>query len=101
MVGLKGMEEIPTDCKKCHLMGAKGNPTEPFSPMMCVAIWAIKHEVKYCIGGKIRDDCPLVEIITCKNCNNHVVGALDEEICLKGHELIHENFYCKDGERKK
>lgn len=46
------------------------------------------------------NDCPLVEIITCKDCKNYVKGALDEEICLRGHELIHENFYCADAERR-
>lgn len=45
-------------------------------------------------------DCPLVEIVTCKDCTNYVKGALDEEICLKGHELISERFYCADGERR-
>lgn len=45
-------------------------------------------------------NCPLVEIVTCKDCTNYVKGALDEEICLRGHELIHENFYCADGWRK-
>lgn len=32
------------------------------SPMMCMALWATKHEVKHCTQGKILDDCPLVEI---------------------------------------
>ena len=34
--------------------------------MMCMALWAAKHEVKHCIQGEILDDCPLVEIVTCK-----------------------------------
>lgn len=38
------------------------------------------------------------DYVTCKDCKNYVKGALDEEICLKGHELIHENFYCADAE---
>lgn len=97
MIAIKGIE-IQTDCKKCPLMATDG--VDKFSPIMCAAIWATKREIKHCVGGKILDDCPLVEIVTCKNCGNHVTGALDEEICLKGHELIHENFYCKDGERK-
>lgn len=33
---------------------------------------------------------------TCKDCTNYVVGALDEEICIRGHELIHKDFYCAD-----
>ena len=45
-------------------------------------------------------NCPLVEIGTCKDCTNYVVGALDEEICIRGHELIHENFYCADYEKR-
>lgn len=97
MIAIKGMEK-QTDCKKCPLMATDG--LDKFSPIMCAAIWAIKHEVKHCIGGKVLDDCPLVEIVTCKGCANYVKGALDEEICLRGHELIRENFYCADAERK-
>lgn len=37
MIAIKGME-MQTDCKKCPLVAAKGNPKEPFSPMICVAI---------------------------------------------------------------
>lgn len=61
MIALKGLE-MPTDCKKCPLMGTDGNPKELLSPMMCVAIWATTHEIKHCVEGKILDDCPLVEI---------------------------------------
>lgn len=61
MVAIKGMKK-QTDCKKCPLMGTDGNPKDLFSPMMCIAIWATTHEKKHCVGGKVRDDCPLVEI---------------------------------------
>jgi predicted RNA-binding Zn-ribbon protein involved in translation (DUF1610 family) len=61
MVAIKAME-IPKDCKKCPLMGTDGNPKDLLNPMMCVAIWATTHEIKHCVGGKILDDCPLVEI---------------------------------------
>ena len=36
----------------------------------------------------------------CKDCTNYVAGALDEEICLRGHELIHKDFYCADFEKR-
>lgn len=36
---------------------------------------------------------------TCKDCTNYVVGVLDEEICIRGHELIHKDFYCADYEK--
>lgn len=59
MIALKGME-LQTDCKKCPLMATDG--VDLLSPMMCIALWATKHEVKHCVQGKILDDCPLVEI---------------------------------------
>lgn len=43
-------------------MGTDGDPKDLLSPMMCIAIWATTHEKKHCIGGKVRDDCPLVDI---------------------------------------
>lgn len=61
MVAIKGLK-MPIECKKCRLMGTDGNPKDLFSPMMCIAIWAVTHETKHCVGGKMRDDCPLVEI---------------------------------------
>ena len=36
----------------------------------------------------------------CKDCTNYVAGALDEEICIRGHELIHKDFYCADYEKR-
>ena len=60
MVVLKGMEP-QTDCQKCPFMATDGTDTL-LSPMMCLALWATKHEVKHCISEKILDDCPLVEI---------------------------------------
>lgn len=104
MIAIKGMEK-QTDCKKCNLMGTDGNPKDILSPMMCVAIWAIKHEVKHCIGGKVLDDCPLTEIITCENCNNHGISKEHPDIdgaryCSALHTYTGYDFYCKDGERK-
>ena len=43
------------------------------SPMMCLALWATKHEVKHCIQGKILNDCPLIELVTCKDCKHRPV----------------------------
>ena len=63
MVILKGMAP-QTDCQKCPFMATDGADT--LSPMMCIALWATKHEVKHCVSGKVLDDCPLVEIVTCK-----------------------------------
>lgn len=84
MVGIKGMEEIPSCCRHC-----------PCSDDLQCNLTTQYNDLK----GR-PNNCPLVEIITCKDCKNYVKGALDEEICLKGHELIHENFYCADAERR-
>lgn len=60
MIAIKGIES-QKDCKKCPFMATDGTD-ELLSPMMCLALWATKHEVKHCVQGKILDDCPLVEI---------------------------------------
>lgn len=63
MIGIKGME-MQRDCRKCPLMATDG--VDLLSPMMCLALWATKHEVRHCVEGKILGDCPLVEIVTAK-----------------------------------
>lgn len=107
MIAIKGIEEIPTDCKKCPLVAAKGSPKEPFSPMICVAIWAITHEIKYCIGGKIRDDCPLVEVVICKDCKYYRNKGNKYSYCTKRLNIDsitdryrELDYYCADAERK-
>lgn len=87
MIAIKDMEEMPSCCLwDCPLAREDGGACQ-----LADVRTSDKERPK---------DCPLTEIVTCKDCANHVTGALDEEICLKGHELIHENFYCKDEERK-
>lgn len=88
MLAIKNMQ-MPKKCSECPMCKQSG------IDVYCGADYVGIDSV-----FKKRDNCPLVEIVTCKDCTNHVTGALDEEICLKGHELIRENFYCKDGERK-
>ena len=81
MVILKGMEP-QTDCQKCPFMATDG--ADKLSPMMCIALWATKHEVKHCTQGKILDDCPLVEI---------GIDIGDKDECAiyeyKGRHLLH------------
>ena len=72
------------------------------------------RQMDKCFGNYEDDYFPLSEVIdrlknvppvtpthgTCKDCTNYVVGALDEEICLRGHELIHKDFYCADYKKR-
>ena len=90
MIAIKGMENIPTSCVECSLKSG-GYCYHKKPPYNLSEFEFLNERPK---------DCPLVEIVTCKDCKNYVKGALDEEICLRGHELIHENFYCADGERR-
>ena len=101
MIAIKGME-IPSDCKKCHLMATDG--LDILSPMMCIALWATKREIKHCVEGKILDDCPLVEIVTCKDCKYYFI---DEDGCgyhceKSDSERISTcvDFYCIHAEKR-
>lgn len=43
---------------------------------------------------KRLDNCPLVEIVTCKDCKHRI-----EASCLKHGIFAYDSFYCKDGEK--
>jgi len=75
-------------------MGTDGNPKDLLSPMMCVAIWATTHEIKHCVGGKILDDCPLVEIGKVgKWIKSEIGGAKVCSIC-QSHMGLSNFKYC-------
>ena len=93
MVVIKGME-IQTDCKKCPFMATDG--ADKLSPMMCVALWGMKHEVRHCVEGRILNDCPLVEIVTCKDCKYN-----DENVCTIDGCTVTDNYFCECAERRK
>lgn len=104
MIAIKGMNEMPTDCAKCPFMATHGNPNDILSPMMCFPIWATTHEIKHCIGGRVLADCPLVEIVTCKDCKYNVKNGKNTTMCDIGHRFYmreHNTFYCTDAERKR
>ena len=84
MVAIKGME-LQTDCQKCPFMATDG--ADILSPMMCIALWATKHEIKHCTKEKILDDCPLVEVVS-------AYAGID------GGRVVYDEFFCSSGERK-
>lgn len=68
------------------------------SPMMCMALWAAKH----CAKEKILDDCPLEEIVTCKDCK---YWNKETEYCLMpwdAYYTVHTgaDFYCEDAKAR-
>ena len=103
MVVLKGMEP-QTDCQKCPFMATDGADTSLLSHMMCLALWATKHEVKHCVSGKILNDCPLVEIVTCKDCKYYRedddTGHCTNHTCGDIVFWCRDDYYCADAEEK-
>lgn len=97
MIAIKDME-ITKDCKKCPLMGTDGIDT--LSPMMCIAIWATKHEKKHCVSGRVHDDCPLVEIGTCKDCNLYRPDQNKNMRCQVLDFYPNPDFYCAAFEKR-
>ena len=106
MIAIKGME-MQTDCMKCPFMATDG--ADELSPMMCVALWGMKHEVRHCVEGRILDDCPLIEVITCKDCKywnkkeeycKHLSSTMgwEEDECYT--VCTGEDFYCMDAEKR-
>ena len=93
MVIFKGMEP-QTDCKKCPFVATDGADALLRPRMMCMALWAAKHEVKHCIKGEILDDCPLVEIVTCKDCKHN-----DEDTCYIDGLGVRDDYFCSSAER--
>ena len=96
MVAIKGME-MQTDCKKCPFMATdSADENELNHPMMCIALWGMKHEVRHCVSGKVIDDCPLVEVVTCKDCKHN-----DENVCIIDGCTVTDNYFCECAERRK
>jgi hypothetical protein len=80
MIAIKGMKEIPSCCRHC-----------PCSDDSQCNLTTQYNDLK----GRL-DNCPLIEIITCKDCDNRCTGGL----CTKHNITVTKDFYCRDGERR-
>ena len=99
MIAIKDME-MPKNCLDCPI--------------------SHEDEIDYCICGKtgknvylyaneIHPDCPLVEIVTCKDCKQwkdsdgvYRRGLGAESKCpINIKEVFDGNFYCANAERRK
>ena len=49
----------------------------------------------YLYANEIHPDCPLVEIVTCKDCKYNKNG-----VCPNYRHFVDDDFYCADGERR-
>lgn len=99
MIAIKSMENIPKSCVECVLLQHGGycyykNPPYELS--------------SYDILDERPRDCPLIKIVTCKNCKywrdsdgEYRRGVRAESKCPINSKRVYEgNCYCGYGERK-
>jgi hypothetical protein len=92
MLVIKG-KKMPNNCIFCPLyVGKKGEGH-------CV----ITHKWNATGGLNRLDDCPLMEIVTCKDCKHlcHIEDVHKALVCGKHNcQQVSKNYYCADGERR-
>lgn len=84
--------EIPKSCSKC-----------PFKAILPNA--GLKNGVcnDLHLPFKRHPYCPLIEIITCKDCKHNVKNGKDKTVCIIGHRFKMREpstFYCPDAKRR-
>lgn len=85
MIAIKDME-MPKCCHwDCPLCNEDGGAC-------MLGAYDIKTDTK----KERTKDCPLVEIITCKDCKHNKNG-----ICPNYRHFVDDDFYCADAERRK
>lgn len=91
MVAIKDME-MPESCIDCPFVKAEG------TKFFCSRI--MKYIDKDNLENK-HDDCPLVEIVTCKDCKYCVMTEVGCYCDRHIHRLdTHLDKYCADAERR-
>ena len=101
MVAIKDFG-IPSCCMNCEMFRV---PDGEVVPRCVITGHIIDSSDEYL--DKRADDCPLVEIITCKDCKHKVFLASDGKgnttyMCDKHcKNITNEDYYCADGERRK
>lgn len=95
MIAIKNMKNIPNRCIECGLKSG-GYCYHKKPPYNLNEFYLLKEK---------PIDCPLVEIVTCKDCNNHGICKDRSDIdgaryCPTLHTYTGYDFYCGDGERR-
>lgn len=90
MIAIKGME-MPSCCAECKFcINQKTNDYGSYG--QCVAH---NCETVNTLNWSLPPSCPLVEIVTCKDCIHR-----DKYGCRHGHPNCKDNFWCADAERR-
>lgn len=88
MVAVKGMK-MPKSCIECLLFDDEYGDCNVYG------------ESKADVTEKRAKNCPLVEIITCKDCS---IGKRERsysgKYCTYTGRITEDDFYCADGKRK-
>lgn len=90
--------EMPKSCSQCPLC-----IEDKYADMTCVLLCEEWEESNY--NENHRDEnCPLAEIVTCKDCKYYRVED-DDEYCtnhtIKDNKFwVREDYFCADGERR-
>ncbi len=79
MIAIKGMEELPKNCAECPMYNSDVDDYCDITGEWITGEEMVRHK-----------DCPLVEIVTCKDCKKR-----DE--CFSD---INDRWFCPLGERK-
>ena len=88
MVAIKDME-MPTRCEECNFcIRQKTNDYDSYG--QCIAGNCETVNTLYLSPG-----CPLVRIITCKDCKHNKNG-----VCPNYRHFVDDDFYCADAERE-
>lgn len=97
MIAIKNMK-VPERCAKCKFcINERTNDYGSFGECSL-----LKRKKVNCLVWRRDDSCPLVEIVTCKDCKNcWCIEGSKNKLCEK-HDCmkVSNNFYCADAERK-
>jgi hypothetical protein len=85
MIAVKGME-MPSCCMTCDFCKEVPYTGELYCNITASDILNIREK---------PDDCPLVEIITCKNCQHNYMGS-----CRRDGYPVSDDYFCAHAERK-
>lgn len=90
MVAIKEME-IPKRCEECKFCSRqKTNDYGSFGECLLQ-----KNKRVNCLAWSRDDECPLVEVITCKDCKHN-----DENVCTIDGCTVTDNYFCECAERR-
>lgn len=100
MIAIKNMK-MPDKCANCKFRNIYTSCGITTRQECYITRFMLSDEDLYL---KRHKDCPLAEIVTCENCNEHGIDKKHPNIdgtryCSTLHTYTGYDFYCGDGER--